>query len=307
MATARDYADEWDDLEQVLDDWKVALRGANKAPRTVHSYLESGRRIHAYLVDTGQPTDLPSITPAVLRTYFEHELGRGLSANTVARDYRHLRQLFRYAVMNELLEANPLDKVSPIETPETPVPVITDPQLKALLDTCKSKSFLDRRDEAIIRVLLDCGLRLSELLGMSLDDVDLETHILTVLGKGRRLRGVHYGDKTSTAIKAYLRVRRHHKYHEADSLWIGDRGPLKMSGVQQMLKRRALEAGIPPIHPHQLRHTFAHRWMMAGGNETDLMRLAGWQSRQMVERYGRSAADERAQESHRRLGLGDTV
>ena len=307
MATARDYADQWDDLAQVLDDWTVALRASNKAPRTIKSYLESAHNLQRYLTDTGQATELPALTPPVLRTYFENELGRGLSANTVARDYRHLRQLFRYAVMNELIEANPLDKVSPIEVPETTVPVITDPQLKALLDTCKGKGFLDRRDEAIIRVLLDCGLRLSELLGMTLDDVDLETHILTVMGKGRRLRGVHYGDKTSTSIKAYLRVRRHHKYAASDALWVGDGGPLKMSGVQQMLKRRALEAGIPPIHPHQLRHTFAHRWMMAGGNETDLMRLAGWQSRQMVERYGASAATERAQESHRRLALGDTV
>ena len=307
MVTARDYADEWDDLQQVLDDWIVALRASNKAPRTVKSYLESAHNLQRYLADTGQATDVASITAPVLRTYFERELGRGLSANTVARDYRHLRQLFRYAVTNELIDTNPLDKVSPIEVPETPVPVITDPQLKSLLDTCKSKGFLDRRDEAIIRVLLDCGLRLSELLGMTLDDVDLETHILTVLGKGRRLRGVHYGDRTSTAIKAYLRVRKTHKYEANDALWVGDRGPLKMSGVQQMLKRRALEAGIPPIHPHQLRHTFAHRWMMAGGNETDLMRLAGWQSRQMVERYGASAANERAQESHRRLALGDTV
>lgn len=307
MVTARDYADEWDNLTQVLEDWKVALRGANKAPRTVHSYLESGRGLQRYLLATGQSTDLNAITPIVLRTYFKHELGRGLSANTVARDYRHLRQLFRYGVINELIDANPLDKVSAIAVPETPVPVVTDPQIKSLLETCQSKGFLDRRDEAIIRVLLDCGLRLSELLGMSLDDVDLETHIATVLGKGRRLRGVHFGDKTSSAIKTYLRVRRHHKYAETDALWVGDRGPLKMSGVQQMLKRRALVAGIPAIHPHQLRHTFAHRWMMAGGNETDLMRLAGWQSRQMVERYGRSAADERAQESHRRLALGDTI
>ncbi len=121
-------------------------------------------------------------------------------------------------------------------------------------------------------LLLDTGARRAEMVGLKLTDVDPDLDVLLVLGKGRRERTLPFGRKAGEALDRYLRARARHKDSVLSWLWLGKKGRLTEWGLVQMLRRRGAQAGLPGLHPHQLRHTFAHEWLAQGGAETDLCR-----------------------------------
>jgi site-specific recombinase XerD len=293
----------------LLEPWPLfalSLEALHRSPRTVQSYKEGVGQFIDWLQERGRPTAIGELTRGDVDGFVASILAEHKPATAAAR-YRALHRYFGFLVEEEELAVSPMAKCHPPSVEQAPPPVLSEEELRRLLKVCEGPKFEDRRDMAAIRVLIDTGCRLGELAALKVDDVDLEMRVLHLIGKGRRPRATPYGPSTGLALGRYQKARRGHPRAEVSGLWIGQKGKLTASGLAEMVRRRGNLAGLFGLHPHQFRHTAAHRWQLEGGNESDLMMLLGWRSRDMLGRYGRSAAAERARESHRRLGLAERL
>ena len=293
-----------DTLAGILPAWRRSLRADNRRETTIASYELAANQLHAYLEEEGFPTAVAEITTDAIRG-FTGSMPQNRSSSTAAQRHRSLQQCFKWLVREGIIDDNPMSRLRPPKIEETPVPVLTDSQVGLILQACRGTTFEAKRDEAIIRLFLDTGCRLNELSMISLADLHLDAQTVSVIGKGRKPRTVPYSANTGRALDRYLRLRAAHRDAHGPWLWLGYRPPkLSDSGIAQLVAKRGRVLGFR-LHPHVFRHSFAHNFMAAGGQETDLMRLAGWPSTQMVQRYGASAGMARAHASARRIALGD--
>jgi site-specific recombinase XerD len=301
------------DIATLAPSFERHLRAGNRSPRTIRTYAEAISQLDAFLLRAGMPRAVSSIKREHIESFVEDHLARYKASTALVR-FKSLQQFFRWLEEEGEVTVSPMARMNPPKVQTTPPDVLKPEDVKALLKACAGNEFDERRDTAIITLFYDTGLRLSELVNLKLrstevegSDIDLDRQVVFVLGKGNRARGVPIGAATVKAVDRYVRVRSTHPDAAVPEVWLGRHGRMQQSGVQQMLRRRAAQAGLAHLNPHAFRHTMAHQWLHSGGSETDLMQITGWQSRSMLQRYGASAAAERARDSHRRLSPADRL
>jgi integrase/recombinase XerD len=292
-------------LATLLTSWELALRAERKSPQTIKSYGDGVRRFLTWCTSAGHSPvlDRPTVTAFVVAM-----LEDGAEPSTARSRQLAVRRFSTWLAEEAEIPGDELLGLKPPRLDQKVVEPLSDEQLRALLAACTGTDPLrDRRDAALLRFMLETGCRAGEVAAMKLPDIDLLAGVAIVRrGKGGKGRSVPFGPQTTKALDRYIRSRRTHRLAATDALWLGNRGKsFSYDALHKTLGMRAAVAGIAGFHPHRLRHTAAHRWLAAGGSEGGLMAVAGWTRPDMLLRYTRAQAENRAADEARKLNLGD--
>lgn len=292
------------DLAQLLTSWELYLRAERKSPSTIKTYGDGVRKFLSWCEHDSRS---PELGKRVVAQFVAGLLDAGAEPATARSRHLALCRFSAWLAEEGELEDDPLIGSKPPKIDTKVVPVLTEEQLAALIKACSGRELRDRRDEALVRLMAETTMRAGEAVALQITDVDLTRGLVTVTrGKGGRGRIVPFGAKTTRAIDRYIRARREHLLAGTPALWLGDRGKgFTYDALHKTLCWRAKLAGVSGFHPHVLRHTGASRWLAAGGSEGGLMAVAGWQRRDMIDRYTAATAADRAADEARRLGLGE--
>ena len=287
------------ELSVYANSWRISLEADNRPATTRRIYLLAVHKLDAYLADMGMPQSLSGLTSEHIRQWQRHELSRS-APGSVRVYHAALKVFFNWLLSEGELRESPLGTVKAPTLPETAVRVLTEDELIVLVRCCeRDDSFAGRRDTALLRVFIDTGCRLAEVAGLRADSVDMKTGLVEVMGKGHRPRIVHLRPRALRSVDRYMRKRALHPHAGKPALWLGQQGGLHPNTIAQIVRRRGIQAGLGnDLHPHLLRHAFAHWFLQAGGREGDLQALGGWRSVDVMRRYAAAARADRAIAAH---------
>jgi len=259
----------------------------NASPHTLRNYGVDLRQFAAF---AGPDSDLSAFTPARIRDFLAALYAQGCGKTTVARHLSSVRSLFAYCADRGYIPSNPARLLASPKLGRKLPQFPTTEQVNRMLDEpMPASAAFPERDHALLEVLYGCGVRVSELTGLDLGDVDFSEMTLRVTGKGRKQRLVPFGGKAKDALESYLaaRAKLAGVARKERALFLNLRGKrLTPRSVARMVKASALAFGLPlDLHPHALRHAFASHLLGEGADLRAIQEMLGHRSLATTQRY----------------------
>jgi len=283
-----------------LQHFLLAKKVEGRSARTLEWYRESIGDFAAFCKANGLDPSPTEIRPIHVRAWLANLQNRGLSKATINNRFRALSSFVSWCIGEGIISDSPLRNIRAPSVGRTVLPIFAPDHVRAMLYLCPPNTWWGARDRAIILTLLHTGIRLSELVGLRLEDVDLDREEIKVRGKGDKERKVYLDRDAQRAILSWLRQRK----DSGDSLFISRKAePLTANAVKQLffdLGRRSKINGVR-CSAHTFRHTFAVNFLKAGGSLRHLQEIMGHTSMKPLEVYLRTVNADDAIEVHRQL------
>ncbi len=308
-------------LEDLREYWEFHNRTEGKSEKTIAWYNEVLRKLERFLERERRSTFIKDIGEPEVRAFIhflqnkikwsddEGRPTRGLqklSTEGIQNRVRALKAFFNWLQQENYTEGYQLAGLKNFRVQKKIVETLSDDEIARVLASFDIKSQAGARNYAIISLMLDSGLRFSEVTTLKTADVDIEGGTLKVLGKGNKERIVPFGASTQ---KALWRLNAHFRSHAIDDefFFLTDEGyGFSADGFKSLFRRIAQKSGVHRLHPHLCRHTFATRYLMSGGDLFSLQQILGHTSLEMVRRYVQLAS-QHVVVQHRKFSPMDRV
>jgi integrase/recombinase XerC len=261
---------------QLVENYLHKLRHQRRlSGHTLSNYARDLQRFAQYL-DTNKIESWDQVDETCIRQFIAQRHRQQISARSSQRELSALRSFFNYLITEQQLTYNPAQSVQAPKAKQ-PLPKTLDVDQVQQLVEIKTDTPLAIRDKAILELFYSCGLRLSELVGLDLAKLNLDEALVTVKGKGEKVRTVPVGSKAIDAVRAWLQIRGDYIKETTDAVFLSERGTrLSPRSIQQRLRHWAQVQGMAAhVHPHMLRHSFASHILESSGDLRAVQELLG--------------------------------
>jgi integrase/recombinase XerC/integrase/recombinase XerD len=276
------------ELNKLILHFAQSNKAEGKSPKTIGWYTEMLTGFARFLVTSGNRPVLEEFNVVSVREFVIHEQERKMSPYSVQGKVRALKAFASWLCDEGYTSERVLQNLKPPKVPINLIEPLTSAEIDQLVDCQNPLTAIGCRDIAILVVMLDTGVRLSELCDLRFEDAHVEQGYLKVMGKGRKERMVPIGASAQKMLWRYIIHFRPEPMMKADNyLFLTlDGKPLRANAVKLLIKRWGKKAGVPRLHAHLCRHTFATNYLIHNcGDVFRLQQILGHTTLEMVRRY----------------------